>query len=283
MRWSLVDADRLDPLIRFLGPREAGCVAFTRRLIDRGRIIVPPRRRYRILVRLAGDRITGAILQDTSGLYYPVIDPACPGIEPDAIRLLERGSKRLYSIMGIGDDVLALETAFERPVKQTVDYHLMVQSQPAIDTRSARLPRGLAIHTATVDDADRLFGIQKKYELEEVLLPGSIFRDDACMHHLVETLRREVTLYATLDGIAIAKVGTNARGIFFDQVGGVFTEPHLRGRGIATLLMERLLETIAADRKSGTLFVKKENGAALRMYSNLGFRLENEFRISYYG
>lgn len=283
MRWSLVDAARIDPLVRFLGPREAGCVAFTRRLIDRGRVVVPPRRRYRVLVRSVGGRITGAILQDTSGLYFPVIDPVAPIVEPDAIRLLERGSKRIYSIMGVGDDVLALEAAFGRPVKQAVDYHLMVQSQPALDTSSTRLPRGLEIHTATAADANRLFGIQKKYELEEVLLPGSVFRDDACMHHLVEMLQREVTLYATLDGVAVAKVGTNARGLFFDQIGGVFTEPHLRGRGIATLLMARLLETIAADRKSGTLFVKKENGAALRMYSNLGFRLENEFRISYYG
>jgi ribosomal protein S18 acetylase RimI-like enzyme len=47
--------------------------------------------------------------------------------------------------------------------------------------------------------------------------------------------------------------------------------------------MTELLEHIAASGKNGTLFVKKDNAPAIKMYKNLGFVREHDFRISYYG
>jgi predicted GNAT family acetyltransferase len=138
------------------------------------------------------------------------------------------------------------------------------------------------IRVAREDESRHLFDIQKKYEIEEVLLPGNTFNASATIRHLKQTLREQVVLVAELDGVAVAKANTNARGVFYDQIGGVFTEKALRSCGVGTALMLRLCELVAKDHKSATLFVKEENGPAQKMYRNIGFAVESGFRISYY-
>lgn len=283
MAWVRVNDELLEPLMRFLGPLEAGCVSFTEKLVHRRRLELPPGREYTLIARLErGERVTGAIMQSQSGLYYPVLDPVSPVVEADAVRRLSRSTRRIYSIMGRSDDVRALEDAFRRPPLQYLEYHLMAQSDPPPELPLPRVPRELRIREASERDARSLFDIQKKYEIEEVLLPGNTFSPTAAMHHLKQTLRDQVVLVAELDGMPVGKANTNARGVFFDQIGGVFTERALRSRGIATALMLRLLERLASDSKNASLFVKKDNAPALRMYRNIGFAVEDEFRISYY-
>jgi ribosomal protein S18 acetylase RimI-like enzyme len=46
--------------------------------------------------------------------------------------------------------------------------------------------------------------------------------------------------------------------------------------------MLRLLGRIATDHKNASLFVKMENAPAITMYRNIGFAVEDRFRISYY-
>jgi predicted GNAT family acetyltransferase len=283
MAWVVVTRDHLEPLMRFLGPLEAGCVSFTERLIEGRRLSLPSRREYTVLARLErGARVTGAILQNHSGLYYPVLDQSNTVIEADAVRHLRRSSRRLYSVMGRSADVHALEEAFRRSPVQFLDYHLMSQSDPPQELPLPRLPRGMTIREARRDEARHLFDIQKKYEIEEVLLPGNTFSPTATMQHLKQTLGEQIVLVAEIDGVPVGKANTNARGVFYDQVGGVFTERALRSRGIGTALMLRLLGRIAADSKNASLFVKMENEPALRMYRAIGFGVEDGFRISYY-
>ena len=283
MRWTLLTRELLDPLIRFLGPVEAGCVGFTETLLSNGSLQVPPRTEAAVHVRIerAGD-ISGAILQTVGGVFYPVTSPVRPQIEREALESIRRRGRRVYSVMGKEDDVTALERALGRAPEQAVDYAHMVQREVARDYPLPRLPERFTMRGATVSDTNHLFDIQRQYEIEEVLLPGSTFDAAATRRHLRETLLRQIVLVAEIDGTPVAKAGTNARGLFYDQIGGVFTEPELRSRGISTKLMTRLLARIAADNKSASLFVKWENEPALRVYRNLGFGVEGGFRISYY-
>jgi predicted GNAT family acetyltransferase len=184
--------------------------------------------------------------------------------------------------MGVSEHVLALETAIRREPLQTLEYHLMVQDQPLPDRPYPRVPSNLLIRQASERDTDYLFDIQKKYEIEEVLLAGSRFNSQATRAHLHETLRTQVVYLAEVGDTPVAKAGTNARGRFYDQLGGVFTESNLRSRGIGSLLMTKVLEHIGQERKSGTLFVKRENAPAVRMYRSLGFGVQDAFRISYF-
>lgn len=283
MSWVTLTPGRLGELMRFLGPREAYCAAFTERMLAGGRTVIPDPREHRVHVRLNDSgKVNGAILQSISGLYYPVLGEGECRVEPAATEALRRATRRIYSIMGRLSDVRALEEILPRRPVQAVEYHLMVQDEPPPELPLPRLPASMSIHRSSITDADLLFPIQKQYEMEEVLLPGNSFNPVASLNHLREMLRTQVVVHATISGVAVAKAGTNARGLFYDQLGGVFTHRSLRSRGVGTALMLRLLGHLAAERKTATLFVKKDNAAAVRMYRNLRFSVLDEFRISYY-
>jgi uncharacterized protein len=283
MAWIPLTENKLGDLIRFLGPREAHCAAFTEKLLKNGSATLPPGNEHRVIVRVSPDgEINGAILQGRQGLYYPVLHDASCQVEASGIDLLRRGTRRIYSLMGRTSDVNALEAGFGKPPSQSVEYYLMAQDSPPPELPLPRLPRELKIIRSDVTDASDLAKIQKLYEVEEVLLPGGTFDAAASLEHLQSALRTQMIVHGALGSAAVAKAGTNARGLFFDQIGGVFTDPSLRSRGVGTALMLRLLSLIAADKKSATLFVKLDNQPALRMYKNLGFRVLDDFRISYY-
>jgi predicted GNAT family acetyltransferase len=284
VRWTLLTERLIDPLIRFIAPNEGSCVAFTEKLISDGSVGVPSASDAVVHCRLdQKGRVTAAIMQSRGGVFYPVLsDEPDPSIGDEALRLIRRHGRRIYSVMGKDRDVDALVAAFRRPPSQIIEYHHMIQQEPPRDFPLPRLPEHMTIHTASVADAEALFDIQRQYEIEEVLLPGSEFNRSASLRHLRETLATQIVLYGELDGKAIAKAGTNARGLFFDQIGGVFTEPGLRSRGIGTRLMTKLLGLIAAQSKSASLFVKGENAPAIRLYRNLGFGIQGGFRIVYY-
>jgi hypothetical protein len=87
-------------------------------------------------------------------------------------------------------------------------------------------------------------------------------------------------VFAQLPGRGpIAKAATNARGLVFDQIGGVFTLPRYRGLGVGRAVVEFLLSGLS---KPTSLFVKQHNQAAIRMYARLGYVVEDPFTISYY-
>jgi predicted GNAT family acetyltransferase len=62
----------------------------------------------------------------------------------------------------------------------------------------------------------------------------------------------------------------------------VYTVERLRNRGIGEYLLAALLDRIYALGKRASLFVKKDNPAAIQLYRKLGFLIRSEFRIAYY-
>jgi ribosomal-protein-alanine N-acetyltransferase len=66
------------------------------------------------------------------------------------------------------------------------------------------------------------------------------------------------------------------------HVMNVATDPNHRGRGIATMLLERLFELTANDARRGyTLEVRVSNSTAIALYERLGFRSRG-IRRGYY-
>ena len=66
------------------------------------------------------------------------------------------------------------------------------------------------------------------------------------------------------------------------HVMNVATDPHHRGRGIATMLIERLFELTADDARRGyTLEVRVSNTTAIALYERLGFQSRG-IRRGYY-
>jgi predicted GNAT family acetyltransferase len=98
----------------------------------------------------------------------------------------------------------------------------------------------------------------------------------------MNTLKYQEIYYAVLEGMPVAKAGTNARGIEYDQIGGVFVSPAYRNRGFARQVLTHLLKSIFLQGRKPCLFVKKSNSPALGLYRSLGFQERGTFRISYW-
>lgn len=272
----------LDQIRAFLEPREWGCVAVIASLIDGQDIRVPTGGRQRLYVHSdATRRLTGLVLHNAGGIFYPVLCGPVPHAG-SLRRLLGGALRRVYSVVGIERDVDAFDVVVGATRRESVGYHLMVSETGPETARDPRIPPLLRVRRATPADAGLLFPIQKGYELEEVLLDGNTFNARASMQHLRLTLATQRVTLGQIGGQAVAKAGTNARGIAYEQIGGVYTAPDYRNRGIATLLMRHLLADVLGAGKHASLFVKRNNGPALTMYQKLGFAVRDGFRITYY-
>jgi uncharacterized protein len=200
-------------------------------------------------------------------------------------RLLRRriGSfSKVRTIMGTTDDVEALNRVLGVAPGQSVDYDLLrldVAEYPPLHPPPVT---GLTVRRMNSDDWRLLLDLQIAYEQEEVLLPGNVPVPSHSKAHLLDSLSRQLVLAAMYQGEVIGRVATNARGFHTDQVGGVFTVPSWRDRGVARWLMTHLLYLLGQEQRHATLFVKHSNTAARQLYRGLNFRFESLFRISYY-
>lgn len=276
-RWNILATPGKDSFARFLAEREPATTVMSeryrtdtldRRLRKGGRFYV------------YGDR--AAVFHGPGGFFYPVgLAPQLPAGAD--LRTFFGSFLRLYSIMGQLADVDVLASTFAGTPTVSIDYHLLHHpAAPEIEIPPPPHPE-LVIRTPRPGDWKRLLPLQIAYEVEEVLLPGRRANPAASKANLTESLRSQVVLVAYFRGEAIARVATNARGYTIDQIGGVYTDPSWRGRGLARWLMSHLMSQLGRDGRGTSLFVKPHNAAALRLYNHLGFSFESDFRISYYG
>ncbi len=270
-----------------LGCREEWrAVPFTARLRRDGLPGLPSRLESSVLVHLAAREglADGALLLTSGGLLLPVLgDPGAPA--PVPFPSWPRLRRSLHSVMGPQPEVCWAEAGIARQPGHTVGYHLMVVSRERFHATRAGFrppPSGLRLRPAAMKDASTLFPLQRSYEIEEVLIDPARFQEKACLAGLRAMLRRQLMVVAELQGRAVAKAGTNARGFSVDQIGGVFTIEEERNRAIGQAVMRELLERIFREKDSACLFVKKSNQPAVALYKRLGFQVLESYRISYY-
>jgi predicted GNAT family acetyltransferase len=309
MSWHRIEPDELPALERFVRRHELSAVAAAAWLREKSPSAQLLRRDPEIYLRCsdraseinpegnsappAGKQETGkpvpseAVIVTEYGLVLPLLEKSAPGRDRhDLAALLQGCPRQIGSIMGLAHRVLEIERLLGKPVRTAVDYFLMDISAPdamqaARAVRSGPLPENVRIRQAQESEAIPLFALQKQYELEEVYVDKSRFSQLASFTYFKNCLRKEIVLVAEKNGRAVAKGGTNARGFNACQIGGVYTVPEERRRGLARLLMAELLERIAAQGKSTCLFVKQANTAAVNLYRSLGFHFYDYFRISY--
>lgn len=141
---------------------------------------------------------------------------------------------------------------------------------------------GLEFRPATPRDERDILDIQCSYELEEVLLdPGDLDRSQT-LARLGAALRTQRIQLAFADRVPVAKAGSNALSWSHIQIGGVYTEPAWRNRGIATALVDLLVQEARASGRGACLFVKKDNPPALAVYRRTGFRPCGDLEIVYF-
>lgn len=281
MSWRLAESREAEAVREYVAAREPGSVVFSEYLKSNG---VGRRggRYQRVLIREEGEGITAAVLQTGAGFFVPTGIGTAEINHRELRTLLAPEDNRVHSIMGELDPVHGLAQTIALPIRHMVDYHLMYRPKdrpiPAVEPP---LP-GMEYAWATLREARLLRAIQEAYEREEVILPGHYFDPKVSMENLKHHLRNQLVIYAVHQGKVVAKAATNARGFLCDQLGGVYTDPIYRRRGVARWLVSILIRRLRREGRSSSLFVKPENPGAVELYRELGFSIVGPFRISYY-
>jgi GNAT superfamily N-acetyltransferase len=261
----------------FLRAREPLCVAA-------GAYFLQSRRgQDEFLALTNAEGVVTALLLRHHRILFPVFSAGPQTLlSPAFLRYIWRAP--VHAVQGLREDVETLEALLRvRGVPRTdrIDYDLMVRNgspPPAIPGG----PPGLVFSSPGVHDMEELYRLQAAYEREEVLPRGAIFDPRSCRLSLGRIVSQERALVARLDGRLVGKINTNAASFTRYQIGGVFVHPGYRRRGIAGQMLAVFLKTLSPGGRGLSLFVKKHNGAAQKLYRRAGFEPLRDYRICYY-
>jgi ribosomal protein S18 acetylase RimI-like enzyme len=142
--------------------------------------------------------------------------------------------------------------------------------------------RGVILRVPGPEDADALFPLQAGYDQEEVLPRAAVFNPAVCRKNLEAIISTGLVLAAEYSGRLVGKININAESFTRFQIGGVYVDPACRGHGIGSALIAGFIRLFAFRGKGFTLFVKKQNAAARRVYDRIGFTKLADYRINYY-
>ncbi|MBN1700075.1 MAG: GNAT family N-acetyltransferase [Spirochaetales bacterium] len=287
MGWKIAGRTSYPEIKDFLLAREWSCASFSDRFKRMHSISLKQKEHCIIIINkdTHPQRIREAVMFTQYGLILPVLESNPPSGEVSLngiLQCLGDYMKKLHSVMGLMEHVVTIERILGDKPSEKVDYYLMTAAP-----HEAKIPERIdipyiTIRRARIRDAGLLYPLQKQYELEEVFLNPARFKPSGCLAHLKRNLGTEINYLAEINGIPIAKAGTNAQGFLVDQIGGVFTQKEFRNRGIGYAIMARLLNDIFKKHKLATLFVKKNNTPAITLYRKIGFSIRENFRINYY-
>lgn len=133
-----------------------------------------------------------------------------------------------------------------------------------------------------IEDAELLCPMEIEYNESEVLAPGVKASHESCLRLLKKRINNHALYAVKKEGKYIAKAGINALGFRWNQIGGVFTIPQYRNKGVGAANMMMLINDCFQYKKKCALFVKIKNPAARQMYKKIGFTESCDFRISYF-
>ncbi|MCL2265351.1 MAG: GNAT family N-acetyltransferase [Treponema sp.] len=203
--------------------------------------------------------------------------------------------KKIHAIQGLKNEVLIFEDAVKKfgwMPADIIDYNLM-----SIDRQKADVAEKIAYNKEILIDGknfnlvlkaprlselDAIAPMQAAYEQEEVIPKGSVFNPAASRLNIANIIAKGRILAAQINGRFIGKINVSSVSFTKFLVGGVYVHPDFRGRGIARLMASAFIGSLLKEGKGVTLFVKKSNTAACRLYSSLGFTTQNDYRITYY-
>ena len=132
------------------------------------------------------------------------------------------------------------------------------------------------------NDFDSLFELQKKYIVKEVAPANKQVSDLECSASLKQILKNQLCFALYSDGEVVAKANTNAIGIHWVQLGGVYTHPLYRKNYYAWNLVYAICGRIKKTNRKVCLFVKDKNNPALQLYHRIGFTEKCDFEICYF-
>jgi GNAT superfamily N-acetyltransferase len=277
--WVLSRAAEPAGLAEFLLEREWRCCFYSSRLPSSLQASGTASDVHAILRGPGG--LEGAVLLGAEGTIYPVLGETGPAGAAQVARLISRRDLKPARLIGLREDVLAMEAALGIRAAARVEYLLMRRPESAPrEPPAPRLP-GLEARWATESDHAQLMPLQEAYEVEEVLIPIHTYDGRAVAAGLRASLSSQAVLMACSGEACLAKAQTNARGILWDQLGGIYVRPEWRGRGLGAWLCGLLARRLEEEGRRTCLFVRVGNAPAIAAYRKAGFQADQAFLISY--
>jgi len=193
--------------------------------------------------------------------------------------------KKIHSIQGLAAEVEALQETIKktkRAVKDIFEYDLMSLDKKPDPNNAKNEPDNIVLKVPQLTDLEQIAQLHAAYEKEEVLPKGSVFSPAGSRINTANIIVSGRILTAQIDGRFVGKINVNAVSFTRYQVGGVYVHPNFRGRGIARKMAFEFISSLIEQGRGVTLFVKKNNTAACKLYKGLGFTVKGDYRITYY-
>jgi len=191
--------------------------------------------------------------------------------------------KKIHSVQGLKNEVCIMEEAMDKlqlKILESYDYDLMsLEKMQIIKNKGIK---NLVLKVPRLTDLDAIAPLQAAYEIEEVVPKGSVFSPAASRINIANIIADGKVLAAELNGQFVGKINVSAVSFTRYLVGGVYVHPSYRCLGIARLMAYSFISSLTEQGRGVTLFVKKSNTAARKLYASLGFTVKGDYRITYY-
>jgi RimJ/RimL family protein N-acetyltransferase len=142
-------------------------------------------------------------------------------------------------------------------------------------------PGGSGARRATPDDLDALVPIIACYRVEDGLSSPGDDHGAWIRAHTAERIHGGNLYVVAEEGRTVFTGAFNFAGRHGAGLGGIYTVPEARGRGIASRATADLCRLALAEGPVATLHVDPRNAAAIRAYEKAGLRRAGEFRLTF--
>ncbi len=299
MGWADAEGSMVPEIHKFLLPREVHAASLSSRLLNGGGGLgVPGGRGDRLLVHRGhlhsangpeSLEIDALLYLGGGGFTFPLFSGEFrtrnqyPSRRSSEFleKALFQHRRRIFSIMGGRDDTEQTISMMGKPPYHRVDYVVMFRT-PQAPAPPLSYDGEFRIVRSGQRDIQSLLPLQLAYEAEEVVIPGKSVNPSFTLSQLRRSLSSQRVLHLMYGDRVVAKAQTNARGMGVEQIGGVYTLPEYRNRGLGSMLVEKISRDICGDGKVASLFVKRENQPAMRVYEKCGFEPGSRFLIGYF-
>jgi RimJ/RimL family protein N-acetyltransferase len=274
--WKAAEIQKIWPEM-FLKAREPFCVSACAHFLRMSYLF------DKMWVLSAGRAAVSALLFQSGRTLYPVFGGHVSMRLPVFMHRILRNSN-IHAVQGLLRDTALLEELL-LPLafiaRERIDFDLMNLDSGEQLRALTKPPAAINFRVPTSADIASLVPLQAAYQKEEVLQAGALYSPALCRYQTEYIVRNEKILIACNRGRIIGKINTNAQSYSRYQLGGVYVEPAYRNCGVASAMTNVFCRLLLAEGKALTLFVKKNNLAAIRVYQKTGFTKTADYRIVY--
>lgn len=302
MSWKKCGKREFPQIVDFILFNEIKTLNISSRLMSRFGLRYPTPDRATLFYLQEADKRKGnldALMMVTPGgdLYFTAVTQLNPADFEEALIIAESAAESINTIITIPEvpaefSKIILQkinprnsenfTENQDPlISETINYHLMLYSGSSNHIELTN--RGnIDVKIDNKNHVRKLSALHSQYLQEEVSSPLRPITPHYADQIAFAMIKRQVVATAWRGDKMIAKANTNLCGVNVAQLGGIFTLKEERSRGAASQIVKKLSDHLLKQYSQVSLFVKKENHTAIRVYQKCGFETISNMTLFYF-